>query len=1393
MRLFLKGCAGFAFSLFAYVPLWAGLLYEPTDYAAQTNLLLHLDGIRNVGILKAHDETAKKWIDLSVNANFVSFGNVTGSGVTSEWVDDGYRFGGDFGIIEKTITLGNLFTIQIVCDVDTDRQTSSYPMLFGTEGEKCSIYTYGTGDEIMFNTNGRGANLGLEGWDGRYFTGLYNKAKKASFQDVTGTVGIGTLDATIAAYRYCLGSAYKAGDAAYAKSRCLNGTIKAVRIYNRVLSEDELRQNRALDEARFFSGIPVTNVVVASSVADVDGNESVGAYAIDADGYIFSSPQKSMKDGQVYACAGYTLEVWNGSGWSEPVFTAATRYVAKNTKAKVRLTWQWKKACAAAPTALDVRFNDYVTDGLILHLDGIRNVGKDKPHDWNASSWVDLAGGGEAVIFHDDEDDSTWLEDGYRFGGRSFARFMSPLKDLEKKATIQVVCEADTNALEIAKTDIPQWIRWPRLVGCCEDSGNALCLFYDLSTKPHQPTFKSSSAGANAYLGQGVWDGRYVTAVRDGGTKWILQGTTIDGGVKVSGTTDNDIPDLHMVIGCGGDTFALRRQCWYLGQIKSVRIYNRVLSDEELARNRLVDEIRFFGAKDSAAKVVVASSVRGVSGVEMEGEYALPSEGYTFTAPEVATVGEDVYTCTGYTLETWDGTSWGSPIASTALSCKVGGASEKIRLTWTWTHTAGSGYDAVFNDYVTDGLILHLDGIRNAGLSPIHDGQALEWTDLVARGGAARFVKRAKNDTSAWMKDGYYFDNIKDASHFNNVNNANYAIMNGPRTLGASYTVQSVLDFNVNDSPRINVGWPAVVGTSDYDHAFRVYYNQNNTGEPNLTMQVASQKPGFQLKSWQGDYLTVLSDDGNVALFSEALPTSYQAFGQRPGTRYFTFASSDRPENTRFYAHRFTGEIKSMRFYDRKLTYAELERNRAVDEVRFFGRAPVAPGMLIVSSTVDGLGGAQPCGVYSPVAGYKFTARESALLDDITYELKGWTLETWNGSGWSVAESGTGTSVVPDVSSVSKRLVWKWAVKTNLTKIPDYDVGDYVQDGLLLHLDGIRNAGADVEHDPNAEEWVNLGKNGSAWNAVFDYADIDQAGDGWESDGYRFRYGGKFARLKSDPAFNWNVTVQIVCEAERSGKVSGNTSPTYFGSTNDYLNIFGYRDVAQAFIQIRNNVGHDVLYEGNETGGGRSEVLPSMSWEGRYLTAIWHGGKSQIFQEPVPAAANWSGIWRKHFTAFKNHPFYIGGVFMEGDDEYVNNRRLTGKIQSVRVYNRSLLDKELEWNRMIDEARFKGNPPKSNVVVTTRYAAVGTATENLSETTGSYKVDGIWTFTATAVKDRRGLVKPVEGYYIEELVDGVWMNRRWHFGQSYTYNETSGKTVRLTWSAPRDGTRVIFR
>ena len=1353
-----------------------GLLYEPSNYAAQDNLVVNYDGIRNAGLLRAHDPATAVWQSVGRVPDDAEF--FAKEGDASAWAADGFHFaGGAYAKLKYNYSFGDNMTVQIVCDVRGSENTSSWPTFFGNWNDRANVY-FGdkNNGKVVFKAD---YSTGLN-WESRggarcgsrvtYLNAALAAAehKQAivagnSFEADWKTGGI-TATNSVGSQSWSIGSA--GNGAAYAADdvddRYLVGTIKAVRVYNKILSDAELAANRAIDEARFFNGIPVTNVVVATSVPGLDGNESAGAYAYDEGGYTFTAPQKAAKDGVAYACTGYKLETWNGSSWSAPVSFSSCSYTAADTTAKVRLTWQWAYAGGVADTDLDPLFDEYARDGLVFHLDGIRNVGADKPHDPSSPRWVDLVGGKVASIQHDESDASTWRDDGYFFGGRSFAQTYPQLSELNGKnvLTVEIVCDTTTNALAKLETSRSPNILWPSLIGCGDNDW--LNVYYDQNSTNDRLTWKNAEGGNNN-IAKGTWGGRYATAIRDGTKNYIMQTTNIANAASVT-TSKGNLATQTIRIGCAGSKLGKREQRWFLGTIKSVRIYNRVLTDDELHKNREIDEIRFFGAKNPSANVIVASSVRGVSGDEPEGEYALPAGGRTFTAPASVTVGDDVYSCTGYTLETWDGSAWGEPAASASLSCALADASAKVRLTWQWTHTAGPGYDAAFSDYVTDGLVLHLDGVRNTGSLPVHDAGATAWADLAAKGGAANFV--VGEDGSRWKDDGYFFSG---------VNAASYAVMNGTRTLGAAFTAQAVLDFDCNASHRIDTGWPQFVGTTAASgDPFAWYYNQNNTGNPGVNFKVANTHLAA-VTGWGGEYVNGRADGSAAATFQTATPAATQAFDKVPGTQTFTIGSGNGSDRG-YMSRKLYGTVKSIRLYGRALTDAELLQNRAADELRFFGRSPAAAGDLVVRSGVEGLSGDQPNGAYRPAAGCTFSAPPEAALNGVPYELKGYTLETWDGSAWGSPVVCDGIhAVAPDVSSSSKRLTWNWAVKSRITRIrDDYDVGDYVQDGLYLFYDGIRNAGATAEHDPEATTWANLGTGGASLDAAFDAATGDSSG-GWAENGYDFVYGGKFATIGANPSFGNKVTIQVVCEA-----TAGTASfPTLIGSTGDYLNL--YSDAAAKLL-----VGKvfNARAESGDTKAGQRKQMAG-TWNRQYSNLDWHAGMLNVFDSTVPDPAAWIGKWRYNWQEFKDNPFYIGGVYKEGDASYINARRFSGRIHAVRVYKRSLLDFELEHNRMVDEARFRGNLPEWNVLMAGKY------TEYEGESAGHYLVEGSYTFTAGPATDEGGRKRKVVGYTVETWDGSAWGSPVFHGGGSCTVN--AGAKVRITWKWQPDGTAIFFR
>jgi hypothetical protein len=103
----------------------AALKYETGDYAAQDALVMHLDGIRNVGANRAHDPNASTWIDLAGKAGAITFVKRDASDA-SAWTDKGYFFAGmSYGISGVALPEMTNLTIEAFGDFPADRQRTS--------------------------------------------------------------------------------------------------------------------------------------------------------------------------------------------------------------------------------------------------------------------------------------------------------------------------------------------------------------------------------------------------------------------------------------------------------------------------------------------------------------------------------------------------------------------------------------------------------------------------------------------------------------------------------------------------------------------------------------------------------------------------------------------------------------------------------------------------------------------------------------------------------------------------------------------------------------------------------------------------------------------------------------------------------------------------------------------------------------------------------------------------------------------------------------------------------------------------------------------------------------------------------------------------------------------
>ena len=463
------------------------------------------------------------------------------------------------------------------------------------------------------------------------------------------------------------------------------GTMKNFRQYDHALSAAEVAQNRKVDNWRYF-GIPDNpNVVVQSTVPYLRGEEPDGSYAVDGS-HTFTAPATVTIKGIDYACDGYTVETWDGSAWANVASyeSCSYTYTVGTSPARVRLTWRWK-ATHGLRTAADYSFDDYSQAGLVWNYDGIRNRGyKDSDHYSEASTWRNLGSGGSQFDLSFKAGTTTtgaWADDGYIF--RDGPRFWSgaavgPIKSF----TLQTLVDADI-ASQPAHTH-------SYIMSVKTDSFNMSLV---------SPTYNGSEANSICWTAQGgikmyfyATDLHYTYATAmmdfDAKTAMMFPGTTIPTEYNEDGTygaqrlfhqytSVSPVSDTGYGIGNANST----NQNGMNGKIKSLRYYDRVLTEEELVRNRNVDSVRYFGVLGVTNVYVVAGDAGAVQ--SETGAYKVEGS-WTFRASKaVDSQGRVVNVARYCTEELVDG-RWRNKTYHTGSSYVYteGTSPATVRLTW---------------------------------------------------------------------------------------------------------------------------------------------------------------------------------------------------------------------------------------------------------------------------------------------------------------------------------------------------------------------------------------------------------------------------------------------------------------------------------------------------------------------------------------------------------------------------------------------------------------------------------------------------------------------------------------------------------------------------------------
>ena len=677
-------------------------------------------------------------------------------------------------------------------------------------------------------------------------------------------------------------------------------------------------------------------------------------------------------------------------------------------------------------------------------------------------------------------------------------------------------------------------------------------------------------------------------------------------------------------------------------------------------------------------------------------------------------------------------------------------------------------------DYVQSGLVLHFDGIRNAGASAPHDPAATTWVNLGTLGSAQNAAKTTLASSvpsgaaaGEWADDGYAFKGKE------------YFALGGTVSLGSELTTQVSADYD--ESAQV-ANYPALFGataSSSRDDYYFYFNRVNNAGAVPVFKQnhAAARNMG---RRYTGSHLTAIYDAPNsrVSVEDAVLP-SWQAASTTAALGNWPYAiGTGRATDTEMGVRMYLGKIRSVRVYNRVLDAAELAVNRIVDDARFSGKIDAD---FVVAENPRGFEGVEGAGDYMVNGSHTFTAT-NLTFGVFAWSPVGYALERWNedSRAWEFVSDGAGASYtyVNSKANGKMRLSWIWT-QTGAVK-GGYEPGDYIQDGLLLHFDGIRNAGADAAHDSSAATWVNLGSLGSGKNATLtalaSSIPSDATDGAWSDGGYRF--GGKqYFAIGGTVALGGALTVQIAADYKNEDQLV--LYPAFFGQTSNNSDNF--------MVYFNRSNGDDAAHKTlrfkllAQTVHGATSV-----WSGPFATAIYD--KSLV--NGVSIGNTVLPQWQKRNASGDIPAYsYAIGTTRNTDAERGKSRMLVGTMKSVRVYDRVLPDFALTHNHAIDEVRFNGN-------VTVVNGAVG-ETGNVgssSATDGVYDVaSGTWTVTAAddVVDGRR--YKP--HLTVETLTDGEWVQTAKLWTDSYTVDKTAlgSSRIRLTWTWKVPvGTTIIF-
>lgn len=377
------------------------------------------------------------------------------------------------------------------------------------------------------------------------------------------------------------------------------GTYHAFRVYDRVLTDAEVKVNAAVDAIRFNGANPADFTLSGGYSFDDDGDLCVdvsasgehGTVAIDGGAARVAVKQHDTVTLKAKAEYGYAFVRWEGAVDAITSGKVNDAVISVTPSAPVALTAVFAPASTSASYL-------YVNDGLVAMYDGINNAGTGS-HVSSATTWKNLAG--DASLDGTMGASTEWTGgNGWRTTGNTkpFTVASPGLAPTfaTTNFTVQFACIPGVANMRMCyfgqyKTDAGINI---------EQSAAGNLRFYRNAglgqSKAYDKTASTATVIADSYLSAAVCVAQSGLTLYNGGA--LLQ--TINGTPGAIASSSDSVIGGEVQDGSNRSSLDATYGITFRGTYHAFRVYDRVLTATEVAWNAGLDAVRFNGA-DAAA------------------------------------------------------------------------------------------------------------------------------------------------------------------------------------------------------------------------------------------------------------------------------------------------------------------------------------------------------------------------------------------------------------------------------------------------------------------------------------------------------------------------------------------------------------------------------------------------------------------------------------------------------------------------------------------------------------------------------------------------------------------------------------------------------------------------